>query len=109
MVAKWAIRKHHMYWLCSLCCPEIYGKQADRGGKYQSICKPSHYRLFGYAYLCHVLSRYGYTDVAYTLLLQNLSSSLVISSQQKGATTIGNAGMVLKQTAILEAVTMNSV
>ena len=63
--------------------------------------------FLGTPYLCHVLSRYGYTDVAYTLLLQKTYPSWLYPVT-KGATTIWERWDGIKTNGEFEAVTMNS-
>lgn len=63
--------------------------------------------FLGTPYLCHVLSRYGYTDVAYTLLLQKTYPSWLYPVT-KGATTIWERWDGIKTNGDFEAVTMNS-
>lgn len=63
--------------------------------------------FLGTPYLCHVLSRYGYTDVAYTLLLQETYPSWLYPVT-KGATTIWERWDGIRTNGEFEAVTMNS-
>ncbi|MGC4104283.1 family 78 glycoside hydrolase catalytic domain [Ferruginibacter sp.] len=63
--------------------------------------------FLGTPYLCHVLSRYGYTDVAYTLLLQQTYPSWLYPVT-KGATTIWERWDGIRTNGEFEAVTMNS-
>lgn len=63
--------------------------------------------FLGTPYLCHVLSRYGYSDVAYTLLLQQTYPSWLYPVT-KGATTIWERWDGIRTNADFQAITMNS-
>jgi alpha-L-rhamnosidase len=63
--------------------------------------------FLGTPYLCHVLSRYGYTDIAYTLLLQQTYPSWLYPVT-KGATTIWERWDGIRTNGDFQAVTMNS-
>ncbi|MBN8687099.1 MAG: family 78 glycoside hydrolase catalytic domain [Chitinophagales bacterium] len=63
--------------------------------------------FLGTPYLCHVLSRYGYTDLAYTLLLQPTYPSWLYPVT-KGATTIWERWDGIRTNGDFQAVTMNS-
>ncbi len=63
--------------------------------------------FLGTPYLCHVLSRYGYSDVAYTLLLQKTYPSWLYPVT-KGATTIWERWDGIRTNGDFQAVTMNS-
>ncbi len=63
--------------------------------------------FLGTPYLCHVLSRYGYTDVAYTLLLQKNYPSWLYPVT-KGATTIWERWDGIRTNGDFQAITMNS-
>lgn len=63
--------------------------------------------FLGTPYLCHVLSRYGYSDVAYTLLLQQTYPSWLYPVT-KGATTIWERWDGIRTNGDFQAVTMNS-
>ncbi|HSK14440.1 MAG TPA: family 78 glycoside hydrolase catalytic domain [Phnomibacter sp.] len=63
--------------------------------------------FLGTPYLCHVLSRFGYTDVAYTLLLQKTYPSWLYPVT-KGATTIWERWDGIRTNGDFQAVTMNS-
>lgn len=63
--------------------------------------------FLGTPYLCHVLSRYGYTDVAYQLLLQDTYPSWLYPVKM-GATTIWERWNGIKPDGTFETVTMNS-
>lgn len=63
--------------------------------------------FLGTPYLCHVLSRYGYTDVAYTLLLQQTYPSWLYPVT-KGATTIWERWDGIRTNGDFQAITMNS-
>jgi alpha-L-rhamnosidase len=63
--------------------------------------------FLGTPYLCHVLSRYGYADVAYTLLLQETYPSWLYPVT-KGATTIWERWDGIRTNGDFQAVTMNS-
>lgn len=61
----------------------------------------------GTPYLCHVLSRYGYTDVAYMLLNQESYPSWLYPVKQ-GATTIWERWDGIKPDGTLQDASMNS-
>ncbi|MEJ8843967.1 family 78 glycoside hydrolase catalytic domain [Lacibacter sp. H375] len=63
--------------------------------------------FLGTPYLCHVLSRYGYSDVAYTLLLQKTYPSWLYPVT-KGATTIWERWDGIRTNGDFQAITMNS-
>lgn len=63
--------------------------------------------FLGTPYLCHVLSRYGYTDLAYTLLLQKTYPSWLYPVT-KGATTIWERWDGIRTNGDFQAITMNS-
>ncbi len=63
--------------------------------------------FLGTPYLCHVLSRFGYTDIAYRLLLQDSYPSWLYPVKM-GATTIWERWDGIKPDGSFEAVTMNS-
>jgi alpha-L-rhamnosidase len=63
--------------------------------------------FLGTPYLCHVLSRFGYTDVAYTLLLQETYPSWLYPVKM-GATTIWERWDGMKPDSTFQTPTMNS-
>lgn len=63
--------------------------------------------FLGTPYLCHVLSRFGYTDVAYKLLMQDTYPSWLYPVK-KGATTIWERWDGIKQDGSFQNVDMNS-
>lgn len=63
--------------------------------------------FLGTPYLCHVLSRFGHTDVAYELLLQDTYPSWLYPVKM-GATTIWERWDGIKPDGSFEAVSMNS-
>lgn len=63
--------------------------------------------FLGTPYLCHVLSRYGSTDVAYSLLLQETYPSWLYPVT-KGATTIWERWDGIRTNGDFQAITMNS-
>jgi alpha-L-rhamnosidase len=63
--------------------------------------------FLGTPYLCHVLSRYGYSDLAYTLLLQETYPSWLYPVT-KGATTIWERWDGIRTNGDFQAKTMNS-
>jgi alpha-L-rhamnosidase len=63
--------------------------------------------FLGTPYLCHVLSRFGYSDVAYTLLLQETYPSWLYPVT-KGATTIWERWDGIRTNGDFQAITMNS-
>ena len=63
--------------------------------------------FLGTPYLCHVLSRFGYTDVAYTLLFQETYPSWLYPVK-KGATTIWERWDGIKPDGSFETPSMNS-
>lgn len=63
--------------------------------------------FLGTPYLCHVLSRYGYTDVAYTLLLQETYPSWLYPVKM-GATTIWERWDGIKPDGTFQTPGMNS-
>lgn len=63
--------------------------------------------FLGTPYLCHVLSRYGYADMAYTLLLQKTYPSWLYPVT-KGATTIWERWDGIRTDGSFQAITMNS-
>lgn len=63
--------------------------------------------FLGTPYLCHVLSRYGYSDIAYTLLLQKTYPSWLYPVT-KGATTIWERWDGIRTNGDFQAITMNS-
>ncbi|MDE3235788.1 MAG: family 78 glycoside hydrolase catalytic domain [Bacteroidota bacterium] len=63
--------------------------------------------FLGTPYLCHVLSRFGYSDIAYTLLLQDTYPSWLYPVK-KGATTIWERWDGIKPDGDFETPTMNS-
>jgi alpha-L-rhamnosidase len=63
--------------------------------------------FLGTPYLCHVLSRYGFSDVAYTLLLQETYPSWLYPVT-KGATTIWERWDGIRTNGDFQATTMNS-
>ena len=63
--------------------------------------------FLGTPYLCHVLSRFGYTDVAYKLLLQDTYPSWLYPVK-KGATTIWERWDGIKADGTFQAISMNS-
>lgn len=63
--------------------------------------------FLGTPYLCHVLTRFGYTDVAYKLLLQDTYPSWLYPVK-KGATTIWERWDGIKQDGSFQNVDMNS-
>jgi alpha-L-rhamnosidase len=63
--------------------------------------------FLGTPYLCHVLSRFGYTDVTYKLLLQETYPSWLYPVK-KGATTIWERWDGIKADGSFQAISMNS-
>lgn len=63
--------------------------------------------FLGTPYLCHVLTRFGYNDVAYKLLLQDTYPSWLYPVK-KGATTIWERWDGIKQDGSFQNVGMNS-
>jgi len=63
--------------------------------------------FLGTPYLCHVLTRFGYTDVAYKLLLQETYPSWLYPVK-KGATTIWERWDGIKPDGSFQATSMNS-
>ncbi|WP_207511109.1 alpha-L-rhamnosidase [Longitalea luteola] len=63
--------------------------------------------FLGTPYLCHVLSRFGYTDVAYTLLLQETYPSWLYPVKM-GATTIWERWDGIRPDSTFQTATMNS-
>ncbi len=63
--------------------------------------------FLGTPYLCHVLSRFGYTNVAYRLLLQDTYPSWLYPVKM-GATTIWERWDGIKPDSTFEAPSMNS-
>ncbi|HTI11916.1 MAG TPA: family 78 glycoside hydrolase catalytic domain [Puia sp.] len=63
--------------------------------------------FLGTPYLCHVLHRFGYTDIAYRLLMQDSYPSWLYPVKM-GATTIWERWDGIKPDGDFEAVTMNS-
>ena len=63
--------------------------------------------FLGTPYLCHVLSRFGYSDVAYTLLLQDTYPSWLYPVT-KGATTIWERWDGIRPNGTLQTAEMNS-
>ena len=63
--------------------------------------------FLGTPYLCHVLSRFGYTDVAYKLLLQDTYPSWLYPVKM-GATTIWERWDGIRPDSSFETPTMNS-
>jgi alpha-L-rhamnosidase len=63
--------------------------------------------FIGTPYLCHVLSRFGYTDVAYKLLMQDTYPSWLYPVKM-GATTIWERWDGIKPDSTFENITMNS-
>lgn len=63
--------------------------------------------FLGTPYLCHVLSRFGYTDVAYQLLLQETYPSWLYPVK-KGATTIWERWDGIKENGDFQNAGMNS-
>lgn len=63
--------------------------------------------FLGTPYLCHVLTRYGYTDIAYTLLLQQKYPSWLYPVTM-GATTIWERWDGIKPDGSFEVPSMNS-
>ncbi|MET1054970.1 MAG: family 78 glycoside hydrolase catalytic domain [Pedobacter sp.] len=63
--------------------------------------------FLGTPYLCHVLSRFGYDDIAYTLLLQDTYPSWLYPVT-KGATTIWERWDGIKANGDLQDPSMNS-
>ncbi|GGH68182.1 alpha-L-rhamnosidase [Filimonas zeae] len=63
--------------------------------------------FLGTPYLCHVLSRYGYSDVAYTLLQQQTYPSWLYPVT-KGATTIWERWDGIRTNGDFQAASMNS-
>lgn len=63
--------------------------------------------FLGTPYLCHVLTRFGYHDVAYTLLMQETYPSWLYPVKM-GATTIWERWDGQKPDSTFQAVTMNS-
>jgi alpha-L-rhamnosidase len=63
--------------------------------------------FLGTPYLCHVLSRFGYTDIAYKLLLQETYPSWLYPVK-KGATTIWERWDGIKPDGTFQVPSMNS-
>jgi alpha-L-rhamnosidase len=63
--------------------------------------------FLGTPYLCHVLTRFGYNDVAYKLLLQDTYPSWLYPVK-KGATTIWERWDGIKPDGSFQAISMNS-
>ncbi|MDF3078373.1 MAG: alpha-L-rhamnosidase [Sphingobacteriaceae bacterium] len=63
--------------------------------------------FLGTPYLCHVLTRFGYNDVAYKLLLQDTYPSWLYPVK-KGATTIWERWDGIKPDGTFQAISMNS-
>jgi alpha-L-rhamnosidase len=63
--------------------------------------------FLGTPYLCHVLTRFGYTDIAYKLLLQETYPSWLYPVK-KGATTIWERWDGIKADGSFQAISMNS-
>jgi alpha-L-rhamnosidase len=63
--------------------------------------------FLGTPYLCHVLSRFGYTDVAYKLLLQETYPSWLYPVKM-GATTIWERWDGIKPDSTFQSASMNS-
>ncbi|HEY0668847.1 MAG TPA: glycoside hydrolase family 78 protein [Sphingobacteriaceae bacterium] len=63
--------------------------------------------FLGTPYICHVLTRYGYTDVAYKLLMQETYPSWLYPVK-KGATTIWERWDGIKPDGSFQATSMNS-
>ncbi len=63
--------------------------------------------FLGTPYLCHVLTRYGYTDIAYTLLLQETYPSWLYPVKM-GATTIWERWDGIKPDSTFQTPNMNS-
>jgi alpha-L-rhamnosidase len=63
--------------------------------------------FLGTPYLCHVLSRFGYADVAYKLLLQETYPSWLYPVKM-GATTIWERWDGIKPDGSFQAISMNS-
>ena len=63
--------------------------------------------FLGTPYLCHVLSRYGYNDVAYSLLLQETYPSWLYPVKM-GATTIWERWDGIKPDSTFQTASMNS-
>lgn len=63
--------------------------------------------FLGTPYLCHVLSRYGYTDIAYTLLMQETYPSWLYPVKM-GATTIWERWDGIKPDSTFQTPGMNS-
>ncbi len=63
--------------------------------------------FLGTPYLCHVLTRFGYHDVAYTLLMQETYPSWLYPVKM-GATTIWERWDGQKPDSTFQAITMNS-
>lgn len=63
--------------------------------------------FLGTPYLCHVLTRYGYTDIAYTLLLQEKYPSWLYPVKM-GATTIWERWDGIKPDGSFQVPSMNS-
>ena len=63
--------------------------------------------FLGTPYLCHVLNRFGYTDVAYQLLLQETYPSWLYPVKM-GATTIWERWDGIKPDSTFQSATMNS-
>ncbi|SDD79579.1 alpha-L-rhamnosidase [Niabella drilacis] len=63
--------------------------------------------FLGTPYLCHVLTRFGYTDMAYTLLLQETYPSWLYPVKM-GATTIWERWDGIKPDGSFQAASMNS-
>ena len=63
--------------------------------------------FLGTPYLCHVLTRYGYTDIAYKLLLQDTYPSWLYPVKM-GATTIWERWDGIKTDSTFQTTSMNS-
>jgi len=85
--------------------------QGQAAGRLAENVKSYNYHLttgfLGTPYLCHVLSRYGYTDIAYRLLMQEDYPSWLYPVKM-GATTIWERWDGIKPDGSFENVGMNS-
>ncbi len=86
-------------------------KRAAAAARLAQIVKETDYHIatgfVGTPYLCHVLSRFGYNDVAYKLLNQETYPSWLYPVKQ-GATTIWERWDGIKPDGSFQAASMNS-
>ncbi len=89
--------------------PEIYRQEA--ANRLAQNIKSYNYHIttgfLGTPYICHVLSRFGYSDVAYKLLLQDTYPSWLYPVKM-GATTIWERWDGIKPDSTFQTASMNS-